>query len=261
MASTGKQGMRKRGRLAKAMKEIDKKNVKGMANTLRNQLLAIFNERAASSAELSRELGIPYGEINYEVDVLKKIPLIERVGEKKKGGVVEVFYRATSRAYLDPAEWLTVAEPVKPGMRASLFQNIWVDAVAAISEETYDSLDDAHMSWTPMIVDQQGWDELVALLLRTLEDALELQRVSTERLIASDEEGIPCTMSILGYPAAIDKRKVGPPVNASDLAGATEPSGIDSRKAARTRSATKKAKPAGKGSTGKTVRNRNDAKA
>jgi hypothetical protein len=85
MATPKKQGMRKRGRLAKTMKEIDKNNVKGMANMLRNQLLAIFNERAASSAELSRELGVPYGEINYEVDVLRKIPLIEWAGEKKKG--------------------------------------------------------------------------------------------------------------------------------------------------------------------------------
>jgi hypothetical protein len=107
-------------------------------------------------------------------------------------------------------------------MRASLFQNIWVDAVAALSEETFDSLDDAHMSWTPMIVDQQGWEKLTALLLHALEGVLELQKECVERLIAGDEEGISCTVSILGYPAAVDKRKVGPPIEASDLATATK---------------------------------------
>jgi hypothetical protein len=248
MASSKKQGMRKRGRLATATKEIDKKNVKGMANALRNQLLAIFNERAASSAELSKELGIDYGEVNYEVGVLREIPLIEKVDEKKKGGVVEVFYRATSRAYLDPAEWLTVADPIKPGMRASLFQNIWVDAVAALSEETYDSIrkPPAHMSWTTMIVDPQGWGELVAILLQALEDVFGVQKDCAERLTADDEEGISCTVSMLGYPGAVDKRKVGPPINTDDLASSTRHPRQKGRRAAKKNAAANKAKASAK---------------
>ena len=46
-----------------------------------------------------------------------------------------------------------------------------------------------------------------------------MSECSAERLIANDEEGTSCTVSILGYPAAIDKRKVGPPIEAGDLAG------------------------------------------
>jgi hypothetical protein len=74
-----------------------------------------------------------------------------------------------------------------------------------------------------------------------------------ERLIANDEEGTSCTVSILGYAAAIDKRKVGPPVEAGDLAGAAKPPKSKANRAARKRAAAKQTKTTGKRSTEKTT--------
>jgi hypothetical protein len=73
------------------------------------------------------------------------------------------------------------------------------------------------MSWSPLIVDEQGWDELMETLYRALEDTLRIHEECGERLIARDEEGISCTVSILGYPSAVKKRRVGLPVDATDL--------------------------------------------
>jgi DNA-binding transcriptional ArsR family regulator len=212
-----KQGMRQRGKLAKATKDVDKRNIKGMANPLRNQVLAILHERSASKTELAKELGFEWGEVSYEIEALEKAKLVEKVAEKKKRGAMEIFYRATARAFLDAEEWLQVAGPIKEGLRASLLRNLTVDATAAISEGTYDSLKGAHMSWTPMIVDEQGWGELTAILERTMEEVIKLQENSSLRLAARDLEGISCTVSMLGYPSAIEKRKVGPPTDAKQL--------------------------------------------
>ncbi len=207
-------GMRKRGELAHARRRVDESLVKAMANALRNQILAILGERKGSAIGLSEELGADYWQVNYEIEVLRKARLIKKVGERKRRGATEVFYEATARAYLDPSEWPKVADPIKAGLRASLFQNLLVDAATAICEETYDSLENAHMSWSPLIVDEKGWQELMALLLRTMEEALAIHETSAERLIAADEEGISCTVSILGYPSAVKKRKVGLPADA-----------------------------------------------
>ncbi len=217
MATSKKQGIRKRGKLAKATKDEAKKTIKSMANPLRNQIVVFLNERIASRAELATELGFNWSEINYEIEALEKAEIVERVAEKRKGNTIEVFYKATTRAYLNPSEWLEVAGPIKVALRSSLFRNLMVDATAAISEEAYDSLPDAHMSWTPMIIDDEGWAALTAILLRTMEEAIEIQEESAERLIAADEEGISCTVSILGYPSAVEKRKVGPPTDARQL--------------------------------------------
>ncbi len=217
MASSKKQGMRKRAKVVKAKKEIDKKNIKGMANSMRVQILTILNERMNSATGISKELGVDFGEVSYEMEVLRDIGLIEVAREVKRRGAVEVFYRATSRALLDAYEWPSVPDAVKGGLRASLLQTLMDDAIAAISEETYDSLEGAHMSWAPMIVDKQGWQELVEILRHALEKALDVQTDSAKRLTAEDAAGISCTVSILGYPSAHDERRVGPPADAQDL--------------------------------------------
>lgn len=219
-------GMRKRGELAKARKPIDKTVLKGIANTVRNQILAILNERRGSATGLAEELGLDFSEVNYEMEVLRKAKLIKKVGERRRGNTTEIFYVATARAYIDPAEWPEVADRIKAGLRASLLQNIWVDAATAISEEAYDSLDEgfasAHMSWTPMIVDRQGWNDLMEILLRVIHEVIDVQEESAERLIAENAEGISCTIAALGFPSANPKRKISLPVDTEQLAGLVE---------------------------------------
>lgn len=227
MRKSGQRGMRKRGELAKARKGVDRDFLKGAANPLRNQILAIFSERRGSATELSEELGLDFGEVNYEIQALRKAKLLRKVGERKRGNTSEIFYVATARAYIDPSEWPDVADPIQAGLRASLLQNIYVDAVTAVSEETYDSLEDedgyasAHMSWTPMIVDQKGWNDLIALLLETLEEVINIQAESGERLIAEDAEGVCCTASMLGFASANAPKRVGLPMDAKQLADLT----------------------------------------
>lgn len=246
-----KQGMKKRAKVAKAKKDVDKGNIKALANSMRVQILTILNERVNSTTGLARELGVEPGEIAYDVEVLRDMGLIEVVGEKKRRGAMEVFYKAISRAHLDELEWPTVPSPVKGGLRASLLQTIMADAIAAIDEDSYDSVEGAHMSWTPLIVDGPGWEELVEILRVALEDVLKVSKRSAERLIANDEEGTSCTVSILGYTAALDKRKVGPPIDAGDLTGPAKQPNPKAKKASRKRAPAKKTKTAARHSAGK----------
>ncbi len=198
--------------------------VTGMHNELRAQILILLNERVASRPELCKELGASFDSVRYEMEVLKKTkpPLIELVHEKPVRGTVEKFYRATTQAYLDPSEWPGVPDAVKAGMRGSLLGLLVDDAVAAVKDGTFDSLPNAHMSWIPMILDEQGWEELTAILLRAMEEAIAVKEGSAERLIGRDEAGTSCTVSMLGYPSANEKRKVGPPTGQSKAKGKTK---------------------------------------
>jgi len=183
----------------------------------------------ASRPEICRELGETADKVRYEMDVLRKAspPLIELVHEKPVRGTVEKFYRATTKAYLDPSEWPGVPGAVKAGMRGSLLDLLVDDAVAAVDEGRFDSLENAHMSWTPMILDEQGWGDLTAILLRAMEEAIKVKDDSAERLIDNDAEGISCTVSILGYPSVNENRKVGP---SSGRKGSTRKAAPEHRK-------------------------------
>lgn len=252
MGRSKRRGMRKRGELAKARKGLDREFLKGAANTVRNQILAILNERRGSATGLAEELGLDFAEVNYELQALRKAKLIKTAGERKRGNTTEVFYIATARAYVDPSEWPDVADPVQAGLRGSLLQNIYIDAVTAVSEEAYDSLEDedgyasAHMSWTPMIVDQKGWNDLMALLLEAIERVIDIQQESGERLIADNAEGVCCTVSMLGYASANAPKRVALPMDAEQLADLTAHMG---RKVRESRDAGKKKQAAGKRKT------------
>jgi hypothetical protein len=105
------------------------------------------------------------------------------------------------------------------------------------------------MSWAPMIVDKRGWNDLMAILLRAMEEALEVHNESAERLIAEDAEGVSCTVSLMGYPSAIENRKVGLPADAKQLGELIQ--GETSMGARKSRKATGKSKSASKGRGGK----------
>jgi hypothetical protein len=251
--ATGENQTRKRLKESGARATLSKTVVTGMQTELRTQIIVLLNERAASRPEICRELGASFNKVRHEIKVLMKLdpPLVEQVSEKPVRGTVEKFFRATSRAYLDPSEWPGVPDAIKEKMRAMLLEMIVDDAVAAISQDYYDSLENAHMSWTPMILDEQGWEDVVAILLRAMKEAIKVKNESAERLIDGDAEGISCTVSILGYPSANDGRKVGPSTVANENSGSTEMPVAEADSYSRQRTASKKAKATGKSPTGK----------
>lgn len=222
MASKKKAGRSQiRNRLKRAVSGVkpNKAVVTAMHNELRTHILILLNERVASRPEICRELGASFDGVRYEMEALKKTkpPLIELVYEKPVRGTVEKFYRAKKQAYLDRSEWPGVPDAVKVGMRGSLLALLVDDAVAAVEENTFDSLENAHMSWIPMILDAQGWDELTPILLRAMEEVIKVKEDSAARLSATNEKGTSCSVSILGYPSANENRKVGPPVEVNGL--------------------------------------------
>jgi hypothetical protein len=210
--------IRKRLKGATPNAKPNKTVVTGMHNELRAQILILLNERVASRPEISKELGASFDAVRYEMEVLKKTdpPLIELVHQKPVRGTVEKFYRATTKAYLDPSEWPGVPDAVKVGMRGSLLGILVDDAVSAVDQGTYDSLENAHMSWTPMILDAQGWGEITDILFRALQEAIRVKEESAERLVRKDAEGTSCTVSILAYPSVNENRKVGPSTGANE---------------------------------------------
>jgi DNA-binding transcriptional ArsR family regulator len=196
---------------------VDQKLVKALSHQLRVEILAILNERMASPNELSKELEEGLSQVSYHVKVLKDFECIEMVKTEPRRGAVEHYYRATSRAYLTDRDWRALPESVKAGVSTSAFQAIVDDVSGAMEGGTFDSRDDRHVSWTPGVVDQQGWDESVDLVNKTLKQLMAIHGGSNKRLAKSGEEGIHVTTVLMNYeglppearkaPKATKKRK------------------------------------------------------
>jgi hypothetical protein len=89
-----------------------------------------------------------------------------------------------------------------------MLQTIFEDSKAALTEGTLDKRGDRHLSWTPMILDAEGWEELTEEMKGMLERIFAIQAASAKRLTKADEPGIPVSVSMLAYetPASGEKR-------------------------------------------------------
>ena len=178
---------------------VDQRLVKALAHPLRVEILTILNERMASPNELSKELEEGLSQVSYHVKVLKDFECIEMVKTEPRRGAVEHYYRATSRAFLTDSDWQSLPESVKPGVSASSIQMIIDDVVGALTGGTFDARDDRHLSWTPGVVDQQGWEDAVDLANETLDRVIAIHADSAKRLAKSGEEGLPATMVVMNF--------------------------------------------------------------
>jgi DNA-binding transcriptional ArsR family regulator len=178
---------------------LDQKLVKALAHPLRVEILTILNERMASPNELSKELEEGLSQVSYHVKVLKDFECIEMVKTEPRRGAVEHYYRATSRAYLTDRDWQALPDSIKPGMSAAGLKMIIDDVVGAINGGSFTAREDVHVSWTPGLVDEQGWDESVVLVNETLDQLIKIHAGSAKRLAKSGEEGIPATAVLMNY--------------------------------------------------------------
>jgi DNA-binding transcriptional ArsR family regulator len=178
---------------------VDQKLVKALAHPLRVEILGILNERMASPNELSKELDEGLSQVSYHVKVLRDFECIEMVKTEPRRGAVEHYYRATARAFLTDRDWQALPDSVKPGVSASAMRLILDDVLGALHGGTFDARDDRHISWTPGVVDQQGWDESVNLIAETLDRVIKIHAASAKRLAKSGEEGIPASAVLMNY--------------------------------------------------------------
>jgi DNA-binding transcriptional ArsR family regulator len=178
---------------------VDQRLVKALAHPLRVEILAILNERMASPNELSKELEEGLSQVSYHVKVLKDFECIEMVKTEPRRGAVEHYYRATARAFLTDSDWKSLPDSVKPGVSASAMRLILANVFGALQGGTFDARDDRHLSWTPGVVDEQGWEETVDLVAETLDRTMKIHADSAKRLAKSGEPGIPASVVLMNF--------------------------------------------------------------
>ncbi|MEX2106438.1 MAG: winged helix-turn-helix domain-containing protein [Solirubrobacterales bacterium] len=172
---------------------------KAFAHPLRVQILIILNERVASPNLLAQELGQSLNLVAYHVRVLEKYDCIELVDTKQRRGATEHFYRATRRQFLTDSEWSRMPESLRPGLSGAMLKALFDDVEEAVNRNTFDELEDRHLSRTPMVVDKQGWADVAGLLGDTLDRLMEIQAEASERIATSDEPGMLSKVMMLHF--------------------------------------------------------------
>lgn len=186
---------------------IEQVVAKAFAHPLRVQILIILNEKVASPNMLAQQLDQSLNLVAYHVRVLEKYDCIELVDTKQRRGATEHFYRATRRQFLTDSEWSRLPKSLRPGLSGAMLKSVFDDVEEAVDQDTFDELEDRHLSRTPMVVDKKGWEETVGLLAGTLDRLLEIQAEATERLASSGEESMLAKVVMLHFKSPSEDAK------------------------------------------------------
>jgi DNA-binding transcriptional ArsR family regulator len=181
---------------------ITQQLAKALAHPLRVRILSSLSKGISSPNQLAQELGEPLGNVSYHVKTLLEYDCVELVKTEPRRGAVEHFYRATERAFFSAKDWEKIPASARKGINGVILEAIGQDAAAAMVSNTIESRADAHISRTPMVLDETGWKELAKLLSDTLGQALEIQQAAAGRLAEEKTEPIASTLAILSFETA-----------------------------------------------------------
>jgi DNA-binding transcriptional ArsR family regulator len=178
---------------------ITQQLAKALAHPLRVRILTSLHKGISSPNQLAQELGEPLGNVSYHVKTLLEYDCVELVKTEPRRGAVEHFYRATERAFFSDAEWAKIPASARKGISGVTLQSIGQDATEALIAGTLSARTNTHLTHTPLLIDENGWEELTALLAETQKRAVEIQQESADRLAEAKTEPISTKLAILHF--------------------------------------------------------------
>jgi DNA-binding transcriptional ArsR family regulator len=180
-----------------------------VAHPTRARCFVILAERTASPVEIAQEIGKDVGHVGYHVRKLQELNLIELVDERPVRGAVEHFYRAIARPIVNEKETADLPIEEREAFTRYIVQLHIADVARALDEHTFDARPNRWILRTPMVVDEEGFEELAALHAELYERTLDIQARSDERRTGTDDEGIS-TMSTNMFFEAAGRRRPDP---------------------------------------------------
>lgn len=154
-----------------------------LKHATRGHLLKVLSERTETPGNLAEELGRPVRHVEYHLGVLESLGCVELVDtERSPGGkLIGHHYRALKRIWFDRDSWAKIDPQTQPAITMDILRQMGEDLTRALLAGKIDEGGN-HISRTPAILDETGYEELIVLLSSTLTRVAEIQIESAERL-------------------------------------------------------------------------------
>lgn len=187
-----------------AQRDATQRLCEALSHPLRSQLLTLLGEGVHSPNEMSKILGKELGTVAYHTKRLAKLGFAEIVREEKRRGAMEHFYRATSLNLSYLGELQQMHPLAAKHYSAEVVHNAGSDFLRALEAGSFDSHEDHHLSRTPLIFDEEGYTDALAILERARLELEERSARSLENVASSDAASVPVSSSLLFFrmPAA-----------------------------------------------------------
>lgn len=176
---------------------------KALAHPVRLRLIGVLSDRTMTPAEFARECNEPIPNVAYHFRYLRDLGWIEVVGTNPAGGSLEHVYRRTAVPIFSDDDWMRLPDEVRRILASTTANELFGRIGQAIEAGTFTARN-AHISWTPLRIDEQGWTETMELLDSTFKQADEIAARATDRLALSKQDGLVATVALAGFESPRD---------------------------------------------------------
>jgi hypothetical protein len=182
---------------------IDPTLAKAFTHPLRGHVwVTLFERGLVSPTEISNELEIDVSDVSYHFRGLKSRNLIRLVHTVQRRGFDEHFYEPIAPALdFDDAEWMKLPAGIRASLSGEMVRNVIEQITGALEAGSFDARN-RHLSQSWLLVDEQGWQELMRSVRRLLDRFQTIQERSAERRKDSAEPGIPVAVAMAAYETA-----------------------------------------------------------
>jgi DNA-binding transcriptional ArsR family regulator len=170
-----------------------------VAHPTRARCFSILAERTASPVEIAQEIGKDVGHVGYHVRKLQQLDLIELVDERPVRGAVEHFYRAIVRPFVTEDEFADLPIEGREVHTRHILQLHVTDVSRAMDAHTFDARPNRWLARTPLLVDEEGFEELAAVHAELYERMMDIQAQSDERRSGTKDEGISTVSTVMFF--------------------------------------------------------------
>lgn len=182
-----------------------------MADELRMKIVLELNMREMSPKEFFDEFGGgSISRVSRAFDLLAEYGWLEQTRTEtggKRRGAVEHFYRATQAAVFYNEIWAPLPSSMKEMISGGIFEEFSERVRQAMEAGTIDARDDRHFSWMPLLLDEQGWGNVLERVDAIFHWLFEEQEGANLRMAESGEKPIPMTVALAAFESPKDTEK------------------------------------------------------
>jgi len=175
--------------------------IAAMSHPTRLHTMTVLLGRTASPRQVADEIGERLNNVTYHINQLLKLGCVELVRtERVRGGrVLEHFYRATQRPYIDEDAWQELSEKVHFNLAAVTMRMISQDITKSMAAGVFFDGGHAHLCRSSMVVDAEGWREATEVLEKATESLFEVEARVAERTAEGTPADIHAKVQLMQF--------------------------------------------------------------
>ncbi|HEX9967836.1 MAG TPA: hypothetical protein VGB06_07810 [Solirubrobacterales bacterium] len=168
-----------------------------LAHEIRVDMLRILDERPSSMRELAKTFDETLGGVATHLLELWKEGSLEAADDDSIPLVDRRFRLA--RVFFDEESWEALSHDERYEGTIRILEGIIGEAMAALRSGHLTSRADQHVTWRPVLVDDEGWAEAIGVLDRAFEEIKAIHDKCAPRLASGESPSIPMIVSIMGF--------------------------------------------------------------